>query len=302
MVPKRQRVGSTVTGIAADCLDWPHTQRPPRALEPIVRDIFANDRRVVTLADLDAWATGIPPQRIARLLRERGWLAPMRTRGAWRPPIWYTGNTAGFDELLARLRVRPDTPASIAGHSAMEVRQWLKRPTEPTIGMPPGALVPRCLQGYKLLRWAPRSPLDSVEGIPVWSPATLLAYMASWPTKFGFEDVSEWLDLVCEAVCWDGLMIELDGRPRSVWMKAAFVAWRAGCHQLSSQILGCAPDAGKGPYKFGIPTRRWGSRTYPEFDVVDYVFTRHWEDPDTHFRRWPRDTPSAATTPAPACG
>ena len=286
--------------VAVDRFDWPHARRPPSVLEPVVRGIFESRERVVTLADLDAYATGIPPQRVARSLRESGWLAPMRTRGAWRPQIWYTGSTAGFDELLARLRVRPDTPASIGGHSAMEVRQWLKRPTEPTIGMPPGALAPRCLQGYRLLRWAPRAPLDSVEGIPVWSAATLLAYMASWPAKFGFEDVSEWLDLVCGAVCRDDLMAELDGRPRSVWMKAAFVAWRAGCHRLSSEILGCAPAAGKGPYKFGVPTRRWGSRTYAEFDVVDYVFTRHWEDPGTHFRRWPSRTPPAAATPAGA--
>ena len=37
----------------------------------------------MTLADLDAYATGMAPQRVAKILRERGWPAPMRTRGAW---------------------------------------------------------------------------------------------------------------------------------------------------------------------------------------------------------------------------
>ena len=66
-----------------DLLDWPHTRRPPVALEPLVRGIYDDKARVVTLADLDAYATGMAPQRVAKILRERGWPAPMRTRGAW---------------------------------------------------------------------------------------------------------------------------------------------------------------------------------------------------------------------------
>ena len=278
-----------------DILEWPHTQRPPDALVPVVLGILENSPRIVTLAGLDAYATGIPPQRVARILRERGWLAPMRTRGSWRPrTTWYTGTTAGFDELLARLQTHPATPAVIAGRSSMEVREWLKRPTELTIGLPPDTLVPRCLQGYKMLRWSPRAPLDIIEDIPVWSPATLLAYMSAWPAKFGFGDASEWLDTVCEAVCWDSLMAELDERPRSVWMKAAFIAWRGGQHRLSSDLLTHAPTGAKGPYKFGVPTRRWGAKTYPDFDIVDYVFQRHWEEPGSHFHRWPQAAPASA--------
>ena len=88
-----------------DLLDWPHTRRPPVALEPVVRAIHDGRARVVTLADLDAYATGMAPQRVAKILRERGWLAPMRTRGAWETrTVWFTGPTAGFDELFARLR------------------------------------------------------------------------------------------------------------------------------------------------------------------------------------------------------
>ena len=278
-----------------DLLDWPHTRRPPVALEPVVRGIHDDRARVVTLADLDAYATGMAPQRVAKILRERGWLAPMRTRGAWETrTVWFTGPTAGFDEMFARLRTHPDTPAAIAGHSAMAVRQWLKRPTERTIAMPPQELVPRCLQEYSLLRWSPRAPLDVIDDLPVWSPATLLAHMSTWPAKCSFEDVGEWLDLVCEAVCWDGLMAELDGRPRSVWMKAALMMWRGEQHQLSSDLLRLAPTGAKGPYKLGIPARRWPGKSYPQFDIVDYVFVRHWEDPAAHFHRWPRQ----ATGPA----
>ena len=49
-----------------------------------------------------------------RILRERGWLAPMRARGAWQTRIWHPCRTSRFEELLARLRTHPDTPAVIA--------------------------------------------------------------------------------------------------------------------------------------------------------------------------------------------
>ena len=89
-------------------------------------------------------------------------------------------------------------------------------------------------------------------------------------------------------------MAELDERPRSVWMKAAFIAWRGGQHRLSSDLLTHAPTGAKGPYKFGVPTRRWGAKTYPDFDIVDYVFQRHWEEPGSHFHRWPQAAPASA--------
>ena len=45
-----------------DLLDWPHTKRPPVALEPVVCGIFDSGQRVVTLADLDAYAADTSPR------------------------------------------------------------------------------------------------------------------------------------------------------------------------------------------------------------------------------------------------
>ena len=262
-------------------------QTPPEVLVPVVAEMVRDGARVVTLGDLARWCGDeAAAGRAARVLREGGWLVPMRARGAWRSGVWQFRLTAGFEELEARLRTRPATPAVIAGRSVMEVRGWLKRPTEPTIGMPPGVVVPRCLSGFNLLRWQPKAPLDSVEGLPVWSPATLVAYMAARPARFSFEDVGEWLDLVCGAVGLDGLVCELEGRARSVWMKAAFIMWCGEQPDAASQLSALAPTGARGPYKFGVPTGRWGARTYADFDVVDYIFVRHFELPEAHFIRW----------------
>ena len=79
-----------------DLLDWPHTQQPPpQALEPAVRDIYGRGLRVVTLVDLDAYSTGVAPQRAAKTLHERGWLIPMRTSGAERDVVYQHASVAG---------------------------------------------------------------------------------------------------------------------------------------------------------------------------------------------------------------
>ena len=279
--------------------DWLGARRPPDAMVPALNALWHSGMRVITLADIEAVSDGIPAQRIAKTLRERGWLEPLSARGAWLPARWAYCKTVGFEELLARLSTHPDTPAAIAGRSVMAVAEWLKRPTMRTIGMPAGELVPRCLQSYWLHRWNPRTPLDTVEGLPVWSPAIVVAYMAAWPAKFDFEDVGEWLPTLCAAVDLDALHGELDGRPRSVWMKAAFVLWRGGCDTAADLTARTAPRSGRGPYKFGVRTQRWGGRAHPDFDVVDYTFVHDWHDPAEHFIQW---NPAELSAPAPTAG
>ena len=270
------------------------TRRPPEVMVPALNALWDSGQRVVTLADIEEVSDGIPADRIAKTLRERGWLEPLSARGAWAPARWSYCRTIGFENLLARLRTHPDTSAAIAGRSVLEVTGWLKRPTALAIGMPPGDLVPRCLQSFWLHRWSPRTPLDTVEGLPVWSPAILVAYMAAWPAKIGFEDVGEWLPTLCAAVDPAALRDELANQPRSVWMKAAFVLWRAGVGEAAEAIARAAPDTGRGPYKFGVRTQRWGGVTHREFDVVDYTFVRYWHDPAEHFIQWDTAELSAA--------
>ncbi len=273
---------------------WSGAARPPDAMVPALNALWNSGQRVVTLGDIEAVSGGIPADRIAKTLRERGWLDPLSARGAWMPARWSYCKTVGFENLLARLRTHPATPAAIAGRSVMEVAGWLKRPTALTIGMPPAADVPRCLQGYRLHRWSSSTPLDTVEELPAWSAAILVSYMAAWPAKVGFDDVGEWLPALCEAVDLDALRGELAGRRRSVWMKAAFVLWRGGCGTAAEAIARAAPESGRGPYKFGVRTRRWGGRAHPEFDVVDYTFVRQWHDPAEHFIQWDAAEPAAA--------
>ncbi len=63
------------------------------------------------------------------------------------------------------------------GRSCAQVRNWLRRPTVAAIGYWGQGKPPRRLAEYRVARWQPRIPLDTIHGLPVWKPETLLAFM-----------------------------------------------------------------------------------------------------------------------------
>ena len=128
---------------------------------------------------------------------------------------------------------------------------WLGRPVGPAIGMPPGVEIPRCLDGYAIHRWEPQIGVDQLHGLPMWKPETLLCYMAARPSRFCWEDVSEWLWAVCENLELDLLVAELEGRSRAVWMKTGYLADVGERPDLGGALTAAAPAGGRGPYVLG---------------------------------------------------
>ncbi|MDE0171379.1 MAG: hypothetical protein OXS29_18030 [bacterium] len=267
-----------------DLVDWPDTQPVRGALVPVVNTLRDQDRVIATLGDLAELLPGRAPESIARALREAGWLFPMRTRGVW----GFSGarlaapSVAGYLELHARMRVRPDTPACIAGKTVAMLRGWLRRPVGPAIGMPPGEATPRCLSGYATHRWEPQIGLDELHGLPMWKPETLLCYMAARPSRLCWEDVSEWLWAVCENLDVDLLLAELERRPRAVWMKTGYLADVGERPDLGSALVAAAPSGGRGPYVLGwrerqLPAPVWESPVrLSRYEIVDYLLPTWW--------------------------
>ncbi|MCY4368476.1 MAG: hypothetical protein OXF41_03425, partial [bacterium] len=153
-----------VVELHPDLVDWPDTRPVRGALVGVVNTLREQDqdRVIATLDDLAELLPGRAPQSTARALREAGWLFGMRTRGVWGFAGARLGapRAPGYLELHARMRVRPDTPACIAGKTVAMLHGWLWRPVESDIGMPPGVKVPRCLGDFGVHRWEPRIGLD----------------------------------------------------------------------------------------------------------------------------------------------
>ena len=186
-----------------------------------------------------------------------------------------------FVELRARLTTHPQTPAVIAGKSVAQVRNWLRRGTAPSIGCPASYKLPRCLSDYRICRWEPRVDVDVMWGLPVWKPETLLAFMVARPSRFPWEDIADWLPDACHDLDEELMLGELDGRPRSTWMKAAYLINEGERPDIAEALVENAPQEDTGPYVLGHREQRQGKFIYPpvwskEFQVMDYLLPTWW--------------------------
>lgn len=232
--------------------------------------------RVVSRDSLEHWAqeAGIhwPTNVVLQRLRERGWLLDLKTRGVWEfAPAARAGSYGAGDpliELRATLARRPAAPFAVAAESAAYLLGYAgRRPAREVVSAPTGLTVPPALRDFRVVRWAPRAPRVEREGLPVWSPSILIAFMASRPSLYrDWPNTGEWLGTAVSVVEAGSLHDELAGRSRAAWARAAYLLDLGGRSDLVARVLENAPT-GHGPYYLG-PRGRAG-RYSRAFDVVD---------------------------------
>lgn len=232
--------------------------------------------RVVSRENLDHWAreAGIhwPTNVVLQRLRERGWLLDLKTRGVWEfaPAARAGAYGAGdpFIELRATLARRPKAPFAVAAESAAYSMGYAsRRPAREVVSAPAGVTVPPALRGYRIVRWTPRAPLVERDGLPVWSPSTLIAFMATRPSLYrDWPNTGEWLGMAIAAAEADLLSDELQGRSRAAWARAAYLVDLGGRGDLATTLLNAAPRS-EGPYYLG--PRDGTGRHAKGFDVID---------------------------------
>lgn len=247
-----------------------------RTLAPLLALLELDQPRVVTTSDLADAASEVgvtwAPRDIARRLLERGWLLPLKTRGAWE---FAPGARAGaigagdpFIELRATLRKRPEAPFAVAAESAAYLHSLSSRqPDTEVISAPPGTTVPTALEIFRLVRWEAQTPLTRKGGLPVWALETLIAFMCSKPSRYGdWPNVPEWIGAAFRDIDINHLAAELGGEARSSWMRAAYLAERAGNCRASQRLMDCAPE-GAGPYR--LTARETPGKYSSRFEIVD---------------------------------
>jgi hypothetical protein len=232
--------------------------------------------RVVTRESLEGWARKAdihwPSSVVVQRFRERGWLLDLKTRGVWEfAPAARAGAYGAGDpliELRATLARRPEAPFAVAAESAAYLLGYAsRRPAREVVSAPAGVTVPPALRSYRVVRWAARAPLAERESLPVWSPTTLIAFMAARPSLYrDWPNTGEWLGMIGAAVQANLLRTELEGRSRASWARAAYLLDMGGQADLAAGLLEDAPR-GTGPYYLG-PRDRTG-RHSRVFDVVD---------------------------------
>jgi hypothetical protein len=254
----------------------------PRSVAPVLEALELEQPALVTLRRLDDLVveTGVEVSGsvAARLLRERGWLLPLRTTGVWEfAPGARAGAIGGGDpfiELRARLETRP-VEASVAAESAAWLQGLSSRAPDPqVVGLPPGERLPRSLDRFRVVRWAPSVPTLHIDGLPVWSVSTLLAFMGARPDRYrDWPNVSEWLTDAVQRVSVEALRSELVERSRSGWARTSYLLLRGGADEMADELISFAPN-GKGPFHLG--PRERPSEYERRFDVVDHIFPSSW--------------------------
>jgi hypothetical protein len=252
----------------------------PLGLAPLLEILELEQPRVVTAAQLARWAedAGIrwPTALLVRRLRERGWLLDLTTKGVWEfAPASRAGALGSGDpliELRATLARDPSAPFVVAAESAAYLLGLASRRPDPdVIGAPEGVRPPQALRALRIVRWRPVCDLAIRDGLPTWTPTTLLAFMGARPGGYhDWTNVGEWLRQAVGQVVTSDLVRELEQRPRGAWARSAYLLDTGGQVEMARALVAQAP-AGRGPYYLGD---RKGGRYVKPFEVIDSIGLR----------------------------
>jgi len=254
----------------------------PRSVAPVLEALELDQPTLVTLSLLDELigesSSSTSAAYAARMLRERGWLLPLRSPGVWEfAPGARAGAFGGGDpfiEVRARLATRP-IDIAVAAESAAWLQGLSTRAPDPhVIGAPPALNVPKSLDHFRVVRWLPAEPHDDHEGLPVWSVSTLLAFMGARPDRYrDWPNVSEWIAAAAKQTSVKALRNELAGQPRSGWARTSYLLSVGEQDEMGEALLSGAPP-GSGPFHLG--PRDLSSKFSSRFEVMDHIFPTWW--------------------------
>lgn len=254
----------------------------PRSIAGVLEALELDQPTLVTLDMLEQitadTASSASAQHAARMLREQGWLLPLRTPGVWEfAPGARAGALGGGDpfiQLRGRLATRP-IDVTVAAESAAWLHGLSTRfPERHVIAIPAGAKLPKSLDEFRVVRWSPADTLHDHEGLPVWSVATLLAFMGARPDRYrDWPNVSEWLTQASTNVSVDALRRELADQPRSGWARTSHLLSLGGQDEMADALFSSAPP-GSGPFHLG--PRSEPSKYSRRFEVIDHIFPTWW--------------------------
>ncbi len=253
----------------------------PASVAGVLSELELEQPQVVTREQLSEFAgragVPLPVSTVAERLVRHGWLLPLRTRGTWE---FAPGSRAGpigsgdpFVEVRATLARRPGFSVTVGYDSAAWLQRLTSRsPAKHVLSIPPAASVPHALRGFRVTRVQASLEPDEVRGLPVWRVESLVALIGVRPSAFrDWPNIDEWLNIAVSRVDQGLLVAELEGRPRSAWMRTGYLVETGGHTPLADHIRDMAPP-GSGPFYLG--PRDAVSRYNKKWDVYDSLL-RH---------------------------
>lgn len=173
----------------------------------------------------------------------------------------------------------------MAAESAVYLLGYTRyRPRAELLGAPPGLTVPPALRDFRIVRWDARLPPVWRQGLPVWSPSTLIAAIASRPSFISdWPQVAGWLPLAGQGIAVEDVARELEGRAPSAWARTSYLLERAGERSAARTLRRRAPWLA-GPARLGSRCRP--GKHFVISNVIDS--TGLWEECCSREWRWVR--------------
>lgn len=235
--------------------------------------------------------------RALHAMKAGGWLSATRTRGVWQVRTAPAGSASAAGSraeapppsLAAHLVANPGSKMTLGPHMLPEHEGWTARSFAARWSLPPREAVPAAFsepmrQGL-VVRWAAQAPPLWAGGlVPVWRYDTEIVFMAARPGRYPLDEMHDYLWELAHASTAENLLAELEGRPRSVWMRTCLLL-RYGCRRGLADVLLAAAPSGKGPYFFAPrcsdPARRASLRRrhapiwHPDLELLDFTVDAH---------------------------
>ena len=175
---------------------------------------------------------------------------------------------------------RPALGIVVAYESAAWLHQFAVRsPRQHVLSIASEHSVPHALRGFRVTRMEGNLAVVDIRGLAVWRLETLIVLIGTRPRAFrDWPNIGEWLPAAVSQLDERAILEELQGRPRSAWMRTGYVLETGGGHRLASLLRDRAP-AGSGPFYLG--SRQAPGRYNTKWDVHDSALRyRHIQSTD----------------------
>lgn len=257
-----------------------HPANHPAALAAWLRDSGVEIVSARSLGEL-----GVPSPALAlRRLVSTNAVAASLSRGVYTVNAPFPDRVRGDYHLACHLHAHSDSTVSWGPRMVPIEEGWVARACAHQYNVTPGEHVPAFLRKLEnpliIHRWKVKSPFLWYGRTPAWRYETEIVYVAARPRRYPIDEIHDYLWELAHASVAEHLLAELEGQPRSVWMRTCLLLRYGERRDLAELLLSAAPP-GKGPYYFldrGY-TVDWYRRHpphrppiwHPDLEVMDYT-------------------------------
>lgn len=259
--------------------------------------VLSRDRPMVVTREeiasyLDEVGSDRDPKQTAFDLQRLGWLASLRTKGAWAfVPAGEASVSDPYIDLRAWKAREPEALFALAGEAAAWHLGYLPRVYDglPSVWIPAEVRPPHGLRSrisQVRLDWsesqvgliAPSTRLllhkgldvtGWASGLPALGPEALIVQLAARPSSFRcWTDLIPQLDQVASDCDTNNLTQLLVGQSTSAWQRAAYVLDRGGRNEDADSLMGRCPNSSRPVTSLGRgPSAVWS----PQFRINDHL-------------------------------